>query len=114
MTTTSAHPALLHILAEYCEHGVQPLGALEAVELDNLLRHFDVMRATLQWYADGNGAAPKGHCGDYGERARAALLPPKDTCKGCGTPLFSVEQGEWCSGCIRERSRTAKENRDAV
>lgn len=31
------------------------------------------LRGVLEWYATGYGAHPKGHCGDYGERARAAL-----------------------------------------
>jgi hypothetical protein len=31
------------------------------------------LRGVLEWYATGYGAHPNGHCGDYGERARAAL-----------------------------------------
>ena len=31
------------------------------------------LRGVLEWYATGYGAHPDGHCGDYGERARAAL-----------------------------------------
>lgn len=74
--------------------------------------------AVVEWYGNGNGALPAGHCGDYGVRARAALgatkriVPGREhACIPVGTEAYTTldEQFAACvaTGEAQERARIA-------